>query len=196
MTEAKLPELKGLEKEPPKPRECEVDNCGEKGIYPAPRNRNELRSYFWFCLQHVREYNKRWDYFDGLNGDALEAEIRRATTWERPSWKFGTGGLDPQHWTTQNCFSKNNFGFFSSENTAEKGNLHRTMHPSERWAWKIFNMEPCSEKTKIKERYKMLAKLNHPDRNQGDAVSEEKLKEINSAYAILKQLYLIDVSKS
>ena len=42
----------------------------------------------------------------------------------------------------------------------------------------------------------MLAKLNHPDRNQGDADSEEKLKEINSAYAILKQLYLIDVSKS
>ena len=85
MTEAKLPELKGLEKEPPKPRECEVDNCGEKGIYPAPRNRNELRSYFWFCLQHVREYNKRWDYFDGLNGET-ELEIRHR-------W-FGPAALD------------------------------------------------------------------------------------------------------
>ena len=70
------------------------------------------------------------------------------------------------------------------------------MHPDERWAWKVFNMEPCSEQAKIKKHYKNLAKLNHPDRNQGDVGAEERLKEINSAYAILKQLYPLAVSKS
>jgi len=57
-------------------------------------------------------------------------------------------------------------------------------------------MEPCSEQAKIKEHYKKLAKLNHPDRNHGDTDAEERLKKINGAYAILKQLYPLAVSKS
>ena len=51
----------------------------------APRSRDALRDYLWFCLDHVRAYNKAWNYYDGLQGTALEAEIRRATTWERPA---------------------------------------------------------------------------------------------------------------
>ena len=196
MTEAKIPELKGLKREALNPRKCDADNCEEHGIYPAPRNRVELRTYFWFCLQHVREYNKQWNYFDGLNGDALEEEIRSATTWERPSWKFGTGSADQHRQTSHNFSSKDVFGFFTDDNSERKKNAQRTMHADERWAWKIFNMEPCSEQAKIKEHYKKLAKLNHPDRNQGDADAEERLKEINSAYAILKQLYPLSVSKS
>tara|TARA_B100000575_G_C22944181_1_gene546355 strand:- start:100 stop:690 length:591 start_codon:yes stop_codon:yes gene_type:complete len=195
MTEAKIPELKGLKREASKIKKCDVDICEEQGIYPAPRNRDELRSYFWFCLKHVREYNKRWNYFDGLNGDALEAEIRSATTWERPSWKFGTGRADPDYGTSHNFSSEDVFGFFSESYKERKNFVQRTMHPDERWAWKIFNMEPCSEQEKIKKHYKKLAKLNHPDRNQGDADAEERLKEINCAYAILKQLYPLSDSK-
>ena len=44
-----------------------------------------------FALNHIRMFNSQWNYYDGLEGEALEREIRRATTWERPSWKFGTG---------------------------------------------------------------------------------------------------------
>ena len=196
MTEAKIPELKGLTREAPRTRKCDVENCKEHGIYPAPRNRVELRTYFWFCLKHVREYNKQWNYFDGLSGDALEAEIRNATTWERPSWKFRTGGANSRHETSHNFSPKDVFGFFSDDNYEGKNRTQRTMHPDERWAWKVFDMEPCSEQAKIKKHYKQLAKLNHPDRNKGDAGAEERLKEINSAYAILKQLYLLAVSKS
>ena len=73
MTEAKIPEIRGLKGETSQTKKCEAEHCLEDGIYPAPRNRDDLRSYVWFCLQHVREYNKGWNYFDGLNGDALEA---------------------------------------------------------------------------------------------------------------------------
>ncbi len=64
-------------------------------LYPAPRHRSDLRSYIWFCLDHVRHYNSSWNYYDGIEGAAMEEEIRRATTWERPSWKFGTGPRQP-----------------------------------------------------------------------------------------------------
>ena len=195
MTEAKIPEIRGLKEEPSQTKKCEAEHCLEDGIYPAPRNRDDLRSYVWFCLQHVREYNKGWNYFDGLNGDALEAEIRRATTWERPSWRFGTGGTDSYYKNSSNFTSEDVFGFFSNNNKGKKTKGQQTMPPDERWAWKIFDMEPCSEQKKIKQHYKKLAKLNHPDKNQGDTGAEERLKDINIAYSILKQLYPDAVSK-
>ena len=189
MSEAKIPELKGLKRQSAQEKICDAESCSAPGLYPAPRNREELRTYFWFCLQHVRDYNKHWNYFDGLQGDALEAEIRRANTWGRPSWKFGTGTLDTHAHTSHKFYSKDMFGFFSNGKNTSNCSTHRTMHKDERWAWQIFNMEPCAEQTKIKQQYKKLAKLNHPDRNQGDIDAEERLKEINSAYSILKKLY-------
>ena len=69
---------------------CMAEGCLDTGTHPAPKNRQELRSHIWFCLDHIRMFNSQWNYYDGLEGDALEREIRRATTWERPSWKFGT----------------------------------------------------------------------------------------------------------
>ncbi|MCB9990998.1 MAG: molecular chaperone DnaJ [Rhodospirillales bacterium] len=38
----------------------------------------------------------------------------------------------------------------------------------------------------IKKAYRQLAKQYHPDRNQGDSSAEQKFKEINEAYDILK----------
>ena len=70
---------------------CMAEGCFDRGTYPAPKNRQELRSHIWFCLNHIRMFNSQWNYYDGLEGEALELEIRRATTWERPSWKFATG---------------------------------------------------------------------------------------------------------
>ena len=72
-------------------RQCAAEGCTQEGIHRAPKSRNALRDYIWFCLDHVRAYNRAWNYYEGLQGAALEAEIRRATTWERPSWKFATG---------------------------------------------------------------------------------------------------------
>ena len=59
------------------PRRCAAKDCNAEGVYPAPKSRDALRDYIWFCLDHVRAYNKSWNYYDGLQGAALEAEIRR-----------------------------------------------------------------------------------------------------------------------
>ena len=56
--------------------------------YPAPRHRSDLRSYIWFCLYHIRHYNSSWNYYDGIEGAAMEEEIRRATTWGAAKLKF------------------------------------------------------------------------------------------------------------
>ena len=37
---------------------CEWPNCQRKGEYKAPTSREKLREFKWFCLEHVKLYNK------------------------------------------------------------------------------------------------------------------------------------------
>ena len=158
---------------------CAAEGCVAEGIYPAPKSRNELRDYLWFCLDHVRAYNKSWNYYEGLQGAALEAEIRRATTWERPSWKFATG-------RPSDDIFRDTFGLFDFENR-ENGSPNQNLTPEEKRAWQIMRMTPVTDLKQLKKQYKTLAKENHPDRNGGDEKAEERLKEINLAYDLIRK---------
>ena len=75
-------------------RSCYNPDCNELGVYPAPKSKENLREYLYFCINCIREFNKSWNYFEGLNEQELEIEIRKSTTWNRPSWKFGTKNLN------------------------------------------------------------------------------------------------------
>lgn len=188
MSEAKIPVSKILNEPHVEVRCCSVDGCTEEGAYPAPRTRDNLRDYVWFCLEHVRLYNKSWNYFSGLQGAALEAAIRNATTWERPSWRFGTGsGATGTFHAGALDEASDVFGFFSSAKDAERAQTYAAMDRDERAAWKTFDMDPVSDPAAIKKRYNELAKQNHPDHNQGDPLAEERLKEINLAYSVLRK---------
>ena len=188
MSEAKIPTSKILHEPHVEVRRCAVDGCDDEGAYPAPRTREKLRDYVWFCLEHVRAYNKSWNYFNGLQGPALEDAIRNATTWERPSWRFGTGTSDGGGFHAGVMDEADDlFGLFGTRQEAERAQAYAGMDREERAAWKIFDMDPVSDAAAIKQRYNELAKQNHPDFNQGDPVAEERLKEINLAYSTLRK---------
>jgi len=161
-------------------RLCEAEGCTAEAHYPAPRSRDALRDYIWFCLEHVRAYNKSWNYYEGLQGAALEAEIRRATTWERPSWKFATGK------PAEEMF-EDHTGLFDFDSRTNGTAQQRQLSPEERQAWKTLRMEPVADLDAVKAQYKQLAKENHPDINGGDAGAEERLKEINLAYDLIRK---------
>src|SRR5580704_9023761 len=76
-------------------RTCDCAGCMAPGDYRAPRNRS-LNDYYFFCLDHVREYNRNWDYFSGMSGGEIEHYIRDAAVWERPSWPIGQWRLREQ----------------------------------------------------------------------------------------------------
>ena len=160
-------------------RLCAAEGCKAEGHYPAPKSRDALRDYIWFCLEHIRAYNKSWNYYEGLQGAALEAEIRKATTWERPSWKFATGK------PVEEVFD-DPMGIFNFDGREGNG-AGRQLSPEERRAWKTLRMDPVADLNKVKTRYKQLAKENHPDINGGDAGAEERLKEINLAYDLIRK---------
>ena len=75
-------------------KKCEFLNCKEEGIYPAPRSREDISTYKYYCIKHIRDFNKSWNFFEGLTEEQFEHEIRKSTTWDRPSWKFGTTNND------------------------------------------------------------------------------------------------------
>ena len=59
-------------------RECDHPDCRALAEYRAPKSRDRLDEYYWFCLEHVREYNKSWNFCDGMNEEQIESEIREA----------------------------------------------------------------------------------------------------------------------
>ena len=82
-------------------RPCDFPGCCGAGEYRAPKSRDHLRDYYWFCLDHVREYNKAWDYYAGLKPEEIEEAIRSDTTWHRPTWRLGANSAS----------SRQKFGF-------------------------------------------------------------------------------------
>jgi curved DNA-binding protein CbpA len=51
----------------------------------------------------------------------------------------------------------------------------------------LLELEPGVDEEAIKKKYKELAKRLHPDHNRTDPQAEDRLKEINLAYAVLRK---------
>ena len=52
--------------------------------------------------------------------------------------------------------------------------------------YQVLGVDRGADAAAIKGSYRRLAKELHPDRNPGDAKAEQRFKEINQAYDILK----------
>src|SRR6266481_5340812 len=67
---------------------CEWPECKNKGPHRAPKGRENSREYWHFCLSHVREYNQSYNFFQGMNADAVARYQKDALTGHRPTWKM------------------------------------------------------------------------------------------------------------
>ena len=58
-------------------RLCDRHGCDEPGNCPAPKAPNSPERWY-FCETHAAEYNRGWDYFEGLSAEDAAA---RAAGW-------------------------------------------------------------------------------------------------------------------
>ena len=167
-------------------RHCDSPGCDAYGVHRAPKSPAQLNDYYWFCLDHVRAYNRAWNYNAGMNAAELEREVRRAATWDRPSWRFGTRQTDP---------ARRNGGDFGDPFDLLREGRTRTRpdrpcgETHDRTivrALDTMGLSPPVDRKTLKARYNILVKRNHPDRNGGSREAEERLKLINEAYTTLK----------
>jgi len=168
-------------------RACDHPGCAEAGEYRAPRSRDRLGDYYWFCLEHVREYNKSWNYYAGMSDAEVEADLRRSTTWERPTWRFGAANGAGRGQAFRNV--RDPFGVFEEDDDEERraGTARPPSQSPEGKAFAVMGLDPPLTLDQLKRRYKELVKKHHPDANGGDRGAEERLKSINEAYTTLRR---------
>ncbi len=174
---------------------CAWEGCENAGEYRAPKDRT-LSEYIHFCLDHVRLYNAKWDFHAGMGVDQLEAEIRNAATWERPTWKMGTQGAGLR---AERMHVKDPFGFTADMEFGEKVRRDKPqdrervhgdhmVHASveRNSALKVLQLKAPVTLDELKRRYKALVKQHHPDANGGSHEAEDQMKVINQAYQTLR----------
>ncbi|GFE96434.1 MULTISPECIES: J domain-containing protein [unclassified Gluconobacter] len=172
---------------------CDHPGCAEPAGYRAPRGRDALRSYFWFCLQHVRDYNARWDFYRGMTPAQIEAQLRADTSWQRPSWKLGTGTAQKAEFNEEDVLDPLDILGASRRDRAQRAKDSARQRaaadgPPEPLRLPLATLDltwPVSLDD-VKSRYRALARRHHPDANIGDKQAEERFKAIGSAYAVLK----------
>ena len=172
-------------------KECDSDNCKERGEFKAPKSRVLLNDYYFFCLEHIKEYNKSWDFYKGLSVNQIENSMREDIIWNRPSWPLK--GNPYKVMEQINSFfndeindlniDKNNNNFFKNKLIDEN------LTTEENEALSILALKLPLNLEKIKKNYKKLVKIFHPDVNGNNKNAEEKFKEINKSYKILLQKF-------
>ena len=104
---------KNLSWETSRPIICDHEKCNNIGEFRAPKSRSELNNYYYFCLKHVSEYNKSWDFYRGLSVDEIELSMRKDTVWDRPSWPLK--GIPTKIMDQLNEFIINDYSLFEKD---------------------------------------------------------------------------------
>ncbi|MDR2098658.1 MAG: J domain-containing protein [Rickettsiales bacterium] len=169
-------------------RKCEHPGCVDEGLYRAPKTR-DLSDYWWFCLKHAGEYNKSWNYYDGMSTEQIEAENRRDETWRTQTFRFGLS-LDR---LARNGRLEDPFGIYEKfvkggAPSARRRAPAKPLSGKERAALSLFSIPYPFAMAGLRARYRKLVKLHHPDVNGGSKEHEEAFKEIVAAYSVLLKL--------
>jgi curved DNA-binding protein CbpA len=178
------------------PAPCEWPGCDRPGGFRAPKGRMREGQYYNYCLDHVRDYNKSYNYFAGMDDDDVAAYQKASTTGHRPTWAMGVNSWgekrDQAHAHRGRDWSAgfaDTFGFFGSAShgaSPDPEEPRRILKNMERRSFAVLDLEGHETSRDIKSRFKTLVKRLHPDANGGDRSSEDKLREIIQAYNYLK----------
>ena len=166
---------------------CEWDNCKEKGKYKAPIDKDNSRLFKLLCEEHIKLFNKSWNYFEGMSQDQIENFLKSDLTWHRPTQEFGS--QDNFFNILWNNALSDKFNFFKQEKVIN--NLkNKKLTEKDKDAFIIMGLEFNADWPIIQKKFKMLVKKFHPDRNSGNKQFEDKLKKITLAYSHLKLIMI------
>jgi len=166
---------------------CEWQNCNELGQFKAPAEKDNSKNFRWFCEEHVKQFNKKWDYFDGMSQNEIENFLKSDLTWHRPTQKFGSN--DNFFNVLWNNTLNDKFKIFNNENPHNVNN--RNFCEKDKDAFRIMDLKLGDDWLTIQKKFKFLVKKFHPDRNSGNKKFEDKLKKITMAYSHLKRIMMV-----
>lgn len=177
---------------------CQWDGCDEPGLHKAPVGRMREGEYFRFCIDHVKEYNKGYNYFSGLRDTDIARFQKEALTGHRPTWTMGVnaaGRSVPEFSSKRSGRAgyynrvRDPFNLFGAGGTGgyQPPERARKARPLEAKALETLGLAADATGEAIKARYKQLVKQHHPDANGGNRGSEDRFRDVIQAYRLLKQ---------
>jgi len=150
----------GSSREAAQIRLCDREGCTNPGNHPAPKAPNSPERWM-FCEGHAAEYNRNWNYFQGLTAE--EAAAREADE------------------------KRGNDGYRQSAQYAWAGPGDGTRSREEMRALDVLEVETDASFEDIKSAYRRLAKANHPDAAPGDQEAARRFQQVQAAYEVLKK---------
>lgn len=166
-------------------RECEHEGCQQAGKFRAPKAPDVLDEFKWFCKEHVREYNLRWNFFNNTTEAEMNAQLSKDKVWERETRSFS----DPEAraWARLGIEDPHQvLGENATKNPGKATTGTRRLPPTERRAIEILEAKDNWSKAEVRKAYKSLIKILHPDMNGGDRSQEEQLQEVVWAWDQIK----------
>jgi len=161
---------------------CEWSKCKKIGVYRAPIEKDNSKKFKLLCLEHIKVFNKSWNYFADMKEEEIENFIKSDLTWHKPTKSFGSSenffrilwvnALDDKPGMFKDSIFKN----FKKSKFSDK----------DRDALKILGLKNDTNWSDIQKRFKMLVKKYHPDKNRGSRKYEDVLKKITLAYSQLR----------
>jgi hypothetical protein len=165
-------------------RACDHPGCENAGQYRAPKSPDHLDEYFWFCKDHVREYNLKWNFFQGTSEDDFQKFLDKDRVWGRETKPFKRDAED-RAWARLGVADPMEIlGGNATQNPGRS--LGRKLPPTERKALDILEAKDSWTKLEIRKQYKSLVKDLHPDMNGGDRSDEDRLQEVVWAWDQIK----------
>ncbi len=161
---------------------CDWENCKEIGSYKAPIEKDNSRKFRYLCFNHIKIFNKNWNYFSNMTEHEIEYFIKSDLTWHKPTKSFASSenffkilwnnALDDRI----NIFKNSSFKDFKKSKLSEK----------DRHALEVLGLKYGVKWSDIQKKFKGLVKKYHPDKNHGSKKYEDILKKITLAYSQLK----------
>ncbi|TNF64830.1 MAG: molecular chaperone DnaJ [Rhodobacteraceae bacterium] len=165
-------------------RTCDHEGCEERGLFRAPKAPDVLDDYFWFCQAHVREYNQKWNFFEGVTEAEINAQQSRDKVWERATKPMGNP--EARAWSRLGIEDPHQILGANATQNPGRAQQGRKLPPTEKRALDILEAQESWTKTEIRRAYKSLIKVLHPDMNGGDRSQEDQLQQVVWAWDQLK----------
>ncbi len=167
---------------------CAVPGCDAPGEFKAPlqpANFDGPGAWRFLCLDHVREHNAKYTYFEGLTPDEIHRAQSPIGGWQQPSHRFAANGADPPpRWSDFHDPLDAISGRFGHIRDAKKTSRFST---SERRALSVLGLGENADRHQVRKRYSNLVRRYHPDKNGGDRSQERRLGEVIDAYQVLRK---------
>ena len=166
---------------------CAHPGCAAAGEFRAPGvygpSFDGPGEWRWLCLDHVRDFNATYNWFEGMSAEEISAAQNPYGGWDRETRAFAANGSPGPRWADFADPLDAIGARFRPDRARKDG---RELSEADRRNLKVLGLDLDTDRRGLRLRYAALVRRYHPDHNGGDRSHEKALQAVIEAYTALK----------